>query len=1284
MDILSDFYIPALQLATRYDRVAGYFRSTSLAAASQGFSSFVRRGGRMRLIVGADLDPVDVKAILDGNMMRLEHRLQQELSDVQAWPEDVQNGVALLAWMVAHDYLEVRVAFRLHQQTGEPIPFDSTEDGYVHEKWFVLYDDAGHRMYGSGSLNESRTALSRNAESFDVHCDWWGERERWRCDDAVRTFESLWEGKVRHIPVFTLPDAVKKRLVSFAEGKRVLCEIDGRKVSVTAATLSVQELLRFAVVKDAPRMRGGQYVGMETAPVEPWPHQWVVARRLVDGWPYTYMLCDEVGLGKTIEAGLAFRSLYLAGLARRILVAAPAGLTIQWQRQMASKLLLPFARLQSSPNTVHQWLLPQEHELPAQELYKPDLLIVSTGLWLRDGPAKDLTRVEPFDVVLVDEAHMVRRRNASAGMDAHPDYGNLYRFVRDKLKPKAKSLWLATATPLQLDMVEVCDLLALTGRVSGFQFEPMLVEAFYQALDKLVSGRDLTPMEWICMKRAVRSLQRHDERLWEYYEQSFFNGRTRSALNRWDDSGMPSRPRDVDELRRVILLSAPLTRVMMRHTRSLLKEYRKRGQLKANLADRVVEPVEAIRFNDVEQRVYDMLNAYCRGLRERLGPKHRTVVRFLESLLRLRFASSLYAFERTVERRIERVERTLAHLRDRQESQRLESADLDESVVYESEDEGDGAAIEGLLSHRRADVLEWEAEQLREMLREMRRTRTTASKMQRLLEVLDNRRDRTTKHIRQTVIFTRFYDTLEHIVQTLLERTPGIRLGTYSGRGAACYNPEYVELDREEVKERFLRGEIDVLVCTDAAAEGLNLQTADLLINFDLGWNPMKIEQRIGRIDRIGQRHPIVRVMNLCYAGSEEDVVYGRLLARLKQANVVVGPQQLSLLPVRPEEFQMLADGEVTAGQLEERIRQRLEEEQRRQGTMEIPAQELYELYQRMLRMDETYAQSQSPVRLEDIWRTLTDSEYLAQLGCRVLPTAKGDVFVVNGVPGIPDGTRLTVSRTLYDEGLPDGGRIHFASYGDPYFDALLSHVLDKGLPVCIRRVEAVPDDASSIDGSFLAAQRPLRISRVGYLVACRAQDGTPCTRRVTSWRDLENLDEIDSGRAITDEEATNWERELTHELRDWAEHIRGAQRAQDFNEDVARFHAWLTRVTAHRLLMEVNGHQVASQMTAGAALRQFEQRYLESEAKRIPLVRVDLLNRFADDALIPIEPDTFSSFGRCSLPIARPMLTAAHSYAQRLAQWLKSGQKAVNLERLLERLEDQEKELEAKLEAKL
>ena len=104
VDILHDFYIPALQRSVQYDRVAGYFQTTSLAAASQGFSALVGRQGQMRLIVGADLDPDDVCAILDGSEERLAARLNAELDGAAAWPEGVRHGVELLAWMVVHGF----------------------------------------------------------------------------------------------------------------------------------------------------------------------------------------------------------------------------------------------------------------------------------------------------------------------------------------------------------------------------------------------------------------------------------------------------------------------------------------------------------------------------------------------------------------------------------------------------------------------------------------------------------------------------------------------------------------------------------------------------------------------------------------------------------------------------------------------------------------------------------------------------------------------------------------------------------------------------------------------------------------------------------------------------------------------------------------------------------------------------------------------------------------------------------------------------------------------------
>jgi hypothetical protein len=324
VDILHDFYIPALQRSVHYDRVAGYFRSTSLAIASQGFSAFIGRQGQMRLIVGADLDPDDVRAILQGDEDRLTALLNTELEQTAAWPQGVRQGVELLAWMVAHGRLDVRVGFRVHTRTSEPLAVDSVADGYVHMKWAIFADAEGNRLYASGSLNESRTALSLNAENFDVHSDWQGERDRQRVEEAAQEFKILWQNQHPAFHVLTLSEAVRQRLISLAADVTHPAEIDGSSAAPRAVPApSAMERLRFALLRDGPKLPGGRYVGLETAPITPWLHQTVVARRLIDTWRYSYLLCDEVGLGKTIEAGLAIRSLYLSGLATHSSSAPP-------------------------------------------------------------------------------------------------------------------------------------------------------------------------------------------------------------------------------------------------------------------------------------------------------------------------------------------------------------------------------------------------------------------------------------------------------------------------------------------------------------------------------------------------------------------------------------------------------------------------------------------------------------------------------------------------------------------------------------------------------------------------------------------------------------------------------------------------------------------------------------------------------------------------------------------------------------------------------------------------
>jgi superfamily II DNA/RNA helicase len=134
------------------------------------------------------------------------------------------------------------------------------------------------------------------------------------------------------------------------------------------------------------------------------------------------------------------------------------------------------------------------------------------------------------------------------------------------------------------------------------------------------------------------------------------------------------------------------------------------------------------------------------------------------------------------------------------------------------------------------------------------------------------------------IIFSQYYDTAYWIAEKLTERLPGETVALYAGaaKSGLFVDREWRSVEREDIKEAVRDRKIRLLVATDAACEGLNLQTLGTLINVDLPWNPSKLEQRIGRIKRIGQGRPRVDMLNLVYADTSDEKVYEALSKRMK------------------------------------------------------------------------------------------------------------------------------------------------------------------------------------------------------------------------------------------------------------------------------------------------------------------------------------------------------------------------------------------------------------------
>ena len=1145
-DILHDFYIPALKRAVRYDRVAGYFRSTSLAAASQGFTVFLANEGKMRLIVGADLQLQDVAAILKGNQQKLSEDLMKELENPEEWSQEVQNGVALLGHMVSNGYLEVKVAFRVSSDTSEPISADSTEDGYVHEKWLVMYDGNGNRIYGSGSLNESRTALSLNAENLDVNCDWEGNRDKKRTDIAESNFNDLWNNKNPHMVTMNIPDAVRDRLIRLKDMSGKPTEIDGT-VFRDVREPSTLEKLQFAVLKDAPKMPGGIYIGMYSAPVEPWPHQEIVSRRLVESWPYSYMLCDEVGLGKTIEAALAMRSLILSGRAKRVLIIAPKSLTDQWHRELATKAMLPFYKTKTKPGYSgkldHVRIYPEEADYSDNDMYSPSFNIISSGLVSRKERRKMLDSADSCDIILVDEAHYARRKNPREHSSGTPKYGNLYITLKDNVSEKADCLWLATATPMQIDPIEVYDLFRLAGRSGPYLADPTLSMEYFDMTGMVAKGEALNASQWSVLGQSFKQIEALDPFLWRILNETTVTRKNEKVL----DTLNYKKPKnaDVKYLKQPLFAASPLSRVMMRHSRKLLEIYRKNGELSSNLARRRVRPVCAIAFTPDEKVFYDHLEEYCRGLEEQVkknNPQSRQVMNFLLNFLQLRFASSLYAIQQTLIRRLKRVNQTLAvgarQFDTQEELDEALSEMEDTDGVNEEYSEGDlsDITLDALLKDRSVKDLKWEKDELTGMIDLLETMTETPSKIRVLLEEIELRRSG--NRVRQTVIFTRFYDSLKSIREYLSTRAPHLRVGVYSGEHAEWYSPDAghdIGTSHEKIKELFLNGSIDILLCTDAAAEGLNLQTADLLINFDLGWNPMKVEQRIGRIDRIGQKYDVIEVMNMCYLGSTEEIVYGRLFERLSQAGFVVGTQQISMLPVTMEEFRELEDGKMTLDELERISKEKLRRQMESTESMEIPADEMYDMYKKQSRY---MKQTAIPARIDDLKSAFLGSAFLKSLG-----TEEKDGVVTIPVNDEIRGFTGTFDREKTLESVP------FMTWGNSDIDNVLETMSrDVESSGCIRRISVERDN----------------IEYVGYAVAAMDR-----VRLVTSYSELEGIN-INERYRITTEDEKRCTDELSARCASEQAELSLRRMSRKTNREFADIHEKLLRCAAAGILRQL------------------------------------------------------------------------------------------------------------------
>lgn len=827
------FLAERLRGALAYDRIAGYFTSSLLEVAGEELESLQ---GVARLVCNSQLDWQDVqtaRTARDGLRLAWTSARPEQALDAPG-SQRLQTRYQRLYRFLREGRLQVRV-------------LPDSAFGLIHGKAGVITLADGSRTSFLGSVNESRTAWQVNYELL------WEDPSPEGVQWVQEEFDALW-GSPFAVP---LADAVVEDIERLAR-RRVLYNLPEWYQSVKDKPPEAAP-----VVIESPLYR--QDLGL-------WEHQkyFIQLAYHAHHGPYQqarFILADQVGLGKTLQLAATALLIALTG-EKPILILAPKALLWQWQAEMRDLLEMPSAVWNGRQWVDENGLVYPNNGIEAILKCPRRVGIVSTGLITRVSQAAELLLGLEYDCVILDEAHRARRRNLNRPDEA-ADPNNLLSFM-GKIAARTRSLLLATATPVQIHPVEVWDLLNLLAVGNEFVLgNPHSRWRHVELAAPLITGRQALPDEigeqWEWLRNPLPPGQ--EGSLFEILRRNLQmdDGQAVAPGDRLDDLRAPDRQRIRRDFANLIHHHNPLIRHVVRRTREQLEQERD-----PETGEPLLPPVrvqlfgesreDAIPLTGYLRQAYQLAEEFCRALgRQQVGSG------FLETLLLRRIGSSIYAGQRTVEKILGR---------------RLGEEDNEEDDDLESE--------EANPSRLAARIGPTERVLLESLGQALHNNRERDPKYARVRHYLF---DQGWLQERGCIIFSQYRDSVDWLAGQLKEELPDEPIGVYAGgqtSGWYLYGRWY-PAGREAIKQMVAEGRIRLLLGTDAASEGLNLQRLGSLINLDLPWNPTRLEQRKGRIQRIGQRFETVYICNLRYSESVEDRVHDLLSERLEDIYDIFG-----------------------------------------------------------------------------------------------------------------------------------------------------------------------------------------------------------------------------------------------------------------------------------------------------------------------------------------------------------------------------------------------------------
>jgi|688.fasta_scaffold69811_2 superfamily II DNA or RNA helicase len=868
--ILNEALSPILSLSTNYDRLTGYFTVESLASVSAGLEAIYRKSGKMRLVIGIHDVPGDLLAARALGSLLPEALVDQvkekffvevgQLSDMTS-----KSAIAGIAWMLRLGLLEVRVASPKSQQ------------GIYHQKRMIFKDVNGNVIAGTGSLNETIGGLY-NVEEMQFSFSWKSAENPTL--ELVNSFEQIWKGLEPDIDIIPLDEAFAKGILEKLGNPANPFE----NTSTLRTTKNIDFTSLIQLIRTSP-----SFTPFNLSFASLYPHQERVFHESLSRWPVRVMLADEVGLGKTLEAGILISYMLRMKLVENVTILCPAGLLRQWQEEMDRHFKLDFWIYQSgsksfvSANSEHVSSISGNSSSSA-----PKLKLVSAQ-WARLNE-NEFKKLLP-EMLIVDEAHAAR-----VNIDQYGSKSTRLWKLLDSVKELVPHILLLTATPMQVHPSEyhgLLNLLGLPGQWKKFsKYEESLkivsTQSNFIGLNEAKTMADLLLSSFESYSWLPELLTSKESLLIMELRQSQSQSSAASAI---------LIQNQLEAFRKILTKIHPGHFLTCRNTKTGLEKFGYKFPVRKFDAPEITMSGKLEKY---EWAVESYLSQAYGKTEESLKPGGKFPIGFAKSGFYQRLVSSLFASRASLLKRKAKLNLIGAALKDSNsellvkllndfdfEDEDLNTDDFGQLAPEIDVQKGISKVLENV---RQAIILE-------------------NSYIEELLRILDGVGENIENHDPKfsvamkslekflgegpVLVFSRYTDTLDGFLNLfcnshLLNQVPGFALYT-GGKAWIQTSMGVVPATKSDVTDALNSGVISLVFCSDAASEGLNLQTAKTLINLDVPWNPARLEQRIGRIARLGQESPEVNIINLWYPDSIEAIMYVRLLSRQEDYQLAVG-----------------------------------------------------------------------------------------------------------------------------------------------------------------------------------------------------------------------------------------------------------------------------------------------------------------------------------------------------------------------------------------------------------